>query len=237
MRIVVNHLTRMRGGRICVAGVDIETRRHVRPVLPQGSLEADFLARYRGPFDMANVVDLGTPEHRPKPPHVEDHLFRPYRAKCIDTLDQEKFWALLYTLSKPGLRKIFGSDLRRVGKSSAGTDAGKGTASLGCLSPKRKPRLAFRGEAEFGPAIRIRVDEGEFDVWVSVTDIRLYQDDHATPDLAIVEKVRRRLERPGAVILSVGLTRAYATSADAKPIHWLQVNNIHLEHDPTWQLG
>jgi len=121
--------------------------------------------------------------------------------------------------------------------SSAGTEVGKGRASLGCLRPKRKPRLALFGEGKFGPKIRAGIDDGEFDVWVSVTDIRLYQDDHATPDCTIVEEVRRRLHRPGAVILSMGLTRAYAPSAEAKPLHWLQVNNIHLEDDPTWQLG
>ena len=236
MRIVVNHLTRMRGGHICVAGVDIETRRHVRPVLPQGPLDPDLLTRYRGPFDMANVVDLGMPEHRPTPPHVEDHLFRPPRAKCIDTLGRDEFWALLYTLSKPGLREIFGSELKRAGRSSAGTEAGKGTASLGCFSPRRKPRVFF-GEGEFGPRIRAEIDDGEFHVWVAVTDMRLYQDDHATPDRAMVEDVGRRLHGSGAVVLSVGLTRAYAAWPEAKPIHWLQVNNIHLEDNPTWQLG
>lgn len=237
MRVVVNHLTRMRGGRICVAGVDLQTDRHVRPVLRRGHMTPDLLARNRGPFDVGNVVDVGRPSHRPRPPHVEDYLFNPSRARRIETLDAEAFWALLYAVSRERLLEIFGSELKRAGRSSAGTEVGKGRASLGCLRPKRKPRLALFGEGKFGPRIRARIDDGEFDVWVSVTDIRLYRDDHATPDCTIVEEVRRRLHRPGAVILSMGLTRAYTPSAEAKPLHWLQVNNIHLEDDPTWQLG
>ena len=38
------------------------------------------------------------------------------------------------------------------------------------------------------------------------------------------------------LLLSVGLTRPFAPSPDAPPIHWLQVNNIHLEPDPCWRL-
>ena len=41
----------------------------------------------------------------------------------------------------------------------------------------------------------------------------------------------------GAVILSVGLTRAFTPSTEKKPMHWLQVNNVHSDRDPTWQLG
>jgi len=237
MRIVVNHLTRMRGGNICAAGVNLRTKEHVRPVLTRGQLTPDLLARNRGPFDIGNVVELRARKRCRTKPHVEDHLFVPSRARLIETFDGEQFWALLYTLSKQTLRDIFGPELIRAGRSSAGTRVGKGNASLGCLRPRRKPRICLFGKGEFGPRIRAKIEDGEFDVWVPVTDIRLYQADHATPDRASVDGVRRRMYRPGAVILSVGLTRAYSTSAEAEPIHWLQVNNIHLEDDPTWQLG
>jgi hypothetical protein len=39
------------------------------------------------------------------------------------------------------------------------------------------------------------------------------------------------------VILSVGLTRPFRKWGDSEERHWLQVNNIHLEDDPLWQLG
>ena len=52
MRLLINHLTRMHGGHICLAGVDLETRRHVRPMLANESLPFYFLARYGGPFEI-----------------------------------------------------------------------------------------------------------------------------------------------------------------------------------------
>ena len=237
MQIVVNHLTRMRGGYVCAAGVDVQTSRHVRPVLPEGQLPPDFLARNGGPFDIANLVDLLTCRPTPKPPHVEDHVFTPSRARLVETFGAEAFWALLCSVAKRRLRGVFGSDLKRAGRSSAGTEDGKGTASLGCFLPRGKPRLLLRGEGQFGPSIHVRINDGEFDAWVGVTDVRLYQDDHITPNRTVVEETARRLQGAGAVILGVGLTRAYAPSAEAQPMHWLQVNNIHLEDEVVWQLG
>ena len=45
MKIVVNHLTRMQLGRICVAGVDMATGKHVRPLLRDVRLSTQRLAR------------------------------------------------------------------------------------------------------------------------------------------------------------------------------------------------
>ena len=237
MRIVVNHLTRMHHGHICAAGVDLRTRRHMRPLLPDGALTPKWLARNGGPFDVANVVQIVARRRWPKKPHVEDRFFRPSGLKLVETFGADDFWALLYTLSKRRLHDIFGCPLRRAGRSSAGVDVGQGAVSLGCLIPQRKPALYLRSEGQYGPAIRILVDDGELDAWVPVTDLRLYQDDHATPDRSTFERLRQRLRGPGAVILSVGLTRAFSPSIEKKPMHWLQVNNVHWEKDPTWQLG
>ena len=37
-------------------------------------------------------------------------------------------------------------------------------------------------------------------------------------------------------MLGVGLTRPFAPTAGEPPLHWLQVNNLHLEDDPAWRL-
>lgn len=39
----------------------------------------------------------------------------------------------------------------------------------------------------------------------------------------------------GDIILSVGLTRPFAPEGFQNPVHWLQVNNIHVPIDPLWQ--
>ena len=240
MRIVVNHLTRMRGGYVCVAGVDPDTLEHVRPILQHGALPFELLARYGGPFDMARIVEIGTPRPAPEKPHVEDYVVVPSQARSRRSLPADQFWDLLGRLSKTSLRDIFGSELRPVGQSSCGTDPGKGAASLGCFRPARTPRLCYLPKGPSGrPQVRLGICDGRFEVLPSVTDIRLYQEDHITPDREMIQKISDRMQSGEAVILSVGLTRAFASSRRRQetPLHWLQVNNVHLESDPTWQLG
>ena len=60
MRIVVNHLTRMQPGYICVAGIDVQDNEHIRPVLGRERLTVGLLARNGGAFDMGRLVDLGS---------------------------------------------------------------------------------------------------------------------------------------------------------------------------------
>jgi len=83
----------------------------------------------------------------------------------------------------------------------------------------------------------MRVYDGDFDLDLSITDIRLYQSDHVTPNADLISRIDQRLKSGADVILSVGLTRPFASSPDLSPMHWLQVNNIHFEENLTWLLG
>jgi hypothetical protein len=61
VQIVVNHLTRMRGERICVAGIDMQTGEHVRPTTSAAApLTRRLLRSNGGPFEVGAVVDLGS---------------------------------------------------------------------------------------------------------------------------------------------------------------------------------
>jgi hypothetical protein len=66
VKIVVNHLTRMQQGYICVSGLKLGTCHHVRPILSGNRLSTGLLRRNGGPFDMAVIVDLGTVKPHPK---------------------------------------------------------------------------------------------------------------------------------------------------------------------------
>ena len=70
-----------------------------------------------------------------------------------------------------------------------------------------------------------------------VTDIRLFGDDHATPEAARIRAAAQWIAESRGVLLSVGLTRKFAAADHLEPRHWLQVNNIHLRENPTWPLG
>jgi len=237
MRILINHLTRMHGGHICVAGVDLQTQRHVRPMLANEPLPFYLLARYGGPFEMARVVDLGSPRPAPDPPHVEDHVFVPTRAKLERLAAAHEFWSMLEELTGGSLRAIFGDGLREMGRSRWGTELGQGRASLGLLRPAAPPEPYLTTSRDGRPQVRVRLSDGEIQADAGVTDIRLFGDDHATPETARIRALAQRIADSKGVILGVGLTRKFRSSDDASYRHWLQVNNIHFKEDPIWQLG
>lgn len=229
MRIAVNHLTRMSPPHICVAGIDLDTGRHVRPVLHHGRLDTSALRRKGGPFDIAAVVDIGKAWRVGEPPEVEDHRFDPRHARHKSDLAPEEFWGLLQGSAVPKLGDIFGRSLKQQGRSFA-VDAGGGVASLGCLLVGSRPVLAVD---MFG-AVRLTFGTGRTARHLPVTDLRLFNEDLRTKRLDVIAQVAARIEAGVPLVLSVGLTRAWQRPGDTAERHWLQVNNIHLGDDPAW---
>jgi hypothetical protein len=230
VKIVVNHLTRMQPGYICVAGIDPESNTHIRPVLGGRRLTTNFLKRHGGPFDIGVVVDLGKTHHRESPPEVEDHLFDASHTAAVGELGPDKFWRLLKAASRPDLVGIFGSGLQAQGRGCA-VDVGTGSASLGCLAPTTPPHI----EIDAYDKVRMSLADGNFTVYLSLTDLRLYHQDQKTPRVRIVRDVQRRIGSGVRVVLSLGLARAWLKPGDTARRHWLQINNVHLEDDPAWQ--
>jgi hypothetical protein len=236
MRIVINHLTRMHGGHICTAGVELDSRRHVRPVLAGEPLPFYLLAQYGGPFAMGWILDLGSPRPAPVPPHVEDFVFVPARAKKVRRACPREFWKLLEEIARPSLAEIFGDCLRPAGQGAFAAEVGTGKVSLGCLRLQGPAELFFKEDHRGGRRLRMRFGDGRIEVEASVTDLRLFADDHATPNAAAVRAANEGLRTSRGTILCVGLTRPYSPGACQPPRHWLQVNNLHFEDDPLWEV-
>jgi hypothetical protein len=230
MRIVVNHLTRMQPGYICVAGISVQGNEHIRPVLGRSRLTVDLLARNGGAFDIGRLVELGPTQASGTAPETEDHTFDAGRLVSVRELSTGSFWKLLTEVSSDTLADIFGKHLRAQ-RNGGAVDEGKGHASLGCLRTATPPTIAINGWGK----IRAQVNDGKFDFDLSVTDLRLYAKDQKTPNAKVVADVHRRLKKGVGVILSVGLARAFQVTGDTARRHWLQVNNLHLEDDPIWK--
>ena len=233
MRIIVNHLTRMQPGYICVAGVDLQTGKHVRPI-GNGQLTRALLRQHGGPFDIAEIVDLGTVKHVGAPPEIEDHEFDYHLASGFAIASPDEFWDVLQQAAKQQLNDIFGPELQKYGRTCA-TPSGQGTASLGCLIPLETPELFTIELPDESQKLRMHFTDGVFDVRASVTDIRLYEADQKTLRIPVVDDLQRRISRGAAVILSVGLTRPWHKPEEDETYHWLQVNGIHLADNPVWQ--
>jgi hypothetical protein len=203
----------------------------------QSQMRKNLLARHGGPFDMGSVIDLGWTKYIGTRPESEDYLFHRSEARPIGDMPSVEFWELLKGLVKPKLGEIFGKDLLPRGPRSYAVDVGHGVASLGCYMPPSRPHLFLqRRDPMSRGRIRIQFQSGRYEFELGVTDIRLYRDDHVTPDTDVVGRVAERLHDGPEVILSVGLTRAFRSTPDEPALHWLQVNNIHFEDDPCWRL-
>ncbi len=237
MKIVVNHLTRMQKGFVCVAGIDLATGQHVRPVL-RCQMRKTLLARYGGPFDMGCIVELGWTKYVGTRPETEDYLFHQSEVRLLGEMPTGEFWDLLRGLARPKLGEIFGKDLSPRGSQSYAVDVGRGIASLGCYVPPGRPQLCLqrRGPLSRG-RIRIQFKSGPYAFDLAVTDIRLYGNDHVTPDPEVVRLIADRLQNSPPAVLGVGLTRPFQADSNQPGRHWLQVNNFHFEDDPCWQLG
>jgi hypothetical protein len=231
VKIVINHLTRMQPGYICVAGIDTDTRQHVRPVLAGRRLGRNLLLPSGGLFDIGSVVDLGAVRHIGAPPEVEDYVFDPGTARYRRVMNRDEFWTILRRCAQKKLTDIFGDDLTPRGPGCT-VDVGSGTASLGCLVPSAPPTIYIDGFDK----VRASVADGACTVDLSVTDLRLFEGDQKTPRANAVDRTGRRIRAGVGVILSVGLARAWQKPGDAERRHWLQVNNIHLEDDPVRRL-
>ncbi len=231
MKIIINHLTRMRPGYICVAGIDVESGRHVRPVLGH-SLGTGLLARHGGPFDIGAVVELGRAGCVGHPPETEDHHFEQRAATRLKYLSPGEFWMWLQQVARPHLREIFGPALSLQGHGCV-VAPGTGDTSLGCLLALRPPVLHVNEQGK----IRCLLPSRSVTLDLAVTDLRLYtyEGGEYRPRPALVEQVAARMARGTGTILSVGLGRALQRLDGGAPQHWLQVNNLHLEDEPLWQ--
>lgn len=232
MLIVVNHLTRMKPGYFCAAGINKSTDKHIRPIIRFANLSVNLLAQNGGPFDMASLVDLGEVSFAGSAPEMEDHHFYPKYTRLVRHINPDEFWKLISRHSKQSLKNIFGPELKQRGKSCV-VECGSGAASLGCLSPPTRPRLYINNLGK----IRITLNDGTFQVDLSITDLRLYEVDNTTPDKKLVYRTAKQIQGGEKVILGMGLTRPWRKEGDADEWHWLQVNNIHLEGNPAWRIS
>jgi hypothetical protein len=221
----------MQPGYFCVAGVDVDTLRHIRPVLRRGRLTTDLLRPNGGPFDVGSVVYLGSTISAGHPPELEDRRFDSARARWLFDDDPADFWDTLHRVAQKSLEEIFGPALELWDESGT-VDVGEGRASLGCLRPEKQPWLYV----DHRGTVRLVLDYLMPSVDLSVNDLRLYEGDGRTPRRDLVASVEKRLKSGVEVILSVGLTRPFQKWGDTEERHWLQVNNIHLQDDPLWQL-
>lgn len=226
-QIVVNHLTRMHGQHICVAGIDPDTHQHVRPV--RGHLGRDLLSDSGGPVDIGAIVELGDVQPRPNPPHAEDCLFEPAAAQRRGRLDPHDYLSLIEAVSFDSLEEAFGNELQRVTTKKFATEEGCGERSLACLRPPSSVSVSYSDDK-----LELNFSIDGVAAAATVTDLRYFEEDGRTTRRESVRELSRRLRRGTPAWLMFGFARALEGSRVEGSWHWLQLNGICLEDDPLW---
>lgn len=207
MRILITHLTRMSHPNICVAGLTREGQ-HIRPIPIETTLARSHLNQCGGIFDVGAVIELDDVEDVGLPPEFEDRLFSLAAATFQLRLKADDFWRFQLKTSKTNLVTIFGTDLARIG-SSLIVPLGKGIASLGCLRPNTRPKLFVDKRGK----VRMRMLHEGATLFLPVTDVRLYKDDHQSVNEQRLEWLNRTISFND--LLGVGLGRPF--KAETRP--------------------
>jgi hypothetical protein len=210
MRILITHITRMRGQYICVAGIDPGTRKHVRPIA-NVQLDRNLLRKNGGVFEIGALVDLGPTRYVGRAPEVEDHKFSLSNLRFVRRVTPAELWECLAQTAAKSLGAIFGKDLKANGRGCT-VALRSGDASLGHLQVARLPHFAVNQQDR----VRIMISDGTFSPDLSVTDIRLYEKDHVKPRQDIVAAVAARFPKT-QLVLAVGLSRQFQKTAAHHP--------------------
>lgn len=213
---IVEHLTRMRGDRVCVGLLDSSSGARMRPHLSSRQpWTRDHLGSNGGPLDVGAVVELEKPQRTGTPPQIEDHYIRAIQR--VGRLRDHVFWEALMEHASAHISVALGAGVMPHGRGSAACPPGQGERSLASISPV-SCELVQRGDR-----LRVELDQPLFGLMdVAVTDVRLYDID-GLPCRDAVRSAAVRLASGLRPILSIGLARPFGTP----PLHWLQVNNIH----------
>jgi len=229
MQIIVNHLTRMKGSRICIAGIAPATFAHVRPVTPPSDLITRNLLRENGgPFAVGTLVDLGEATPQPTAPETEDHRFHTRNVRLVEEVSPDVYWEMLGEIACDTLLKAFGAELEPKGRGYA-VEEGQGVRSLAVLRVRGRPQLALDGYGKLRLSLRYPDDKAS----LGVNDVRFYEPDHQAIREDVVAAVNRRLRRGIQAFAMLGLARAWRASGDDRDRHYLQVNGLCLADNPT----
>jgi len=222
MQIVLNHVTRMRRSRICVAGIECGSLTHMRPTTSKEELLTRELLRAEGgPFGPGALVDLGEVVPEGSPPEVEDRRFVTGHARHVEDLSDQKYLTLLASVADDSVKGAFGADLREIRPRKFAIPKGHGQRSLAVI-----PVEAAELQIAWGN-LYVSLRDGDVDAKLRVTDVRFYEPDHKTIKVDLMQDVSRRMAGGVEAYAMLGLARAMRDQ-DGGDVHWLQCNGICL---------
>ncbi len=216
MEILITHLTRMDGDRVCVAGLT-EDGEHVRPVARTGHLTRGDAAI---DFQLGNVVRLGNPRHAPENGMPEDWLIDVDDSYAVRTADDAEIHERLDAVAVDSLAKAF-AGLEQHGHNRWAAPPGRIFQSLAVV---RAHAWRLIPQPQWERAVLGYRDAGLPAVTLPVGDLRLFPEGHEL-DFGVLQQMMAFLRMRDPVLVCVGLSRPWAND-DGPELHWTQANTL-----------
>ena len=117
LRILINHLTRMRYPNYCIAGIDIYEKIHYRPKFFKvfGRIKGECLEESGGPLSLGNIIEILQVKPKPEGAQTENVLFKIENVKVIRKVPKAEFWNWLSEVSNDSMDSIIASAANRGG--------------------------------------------------------------------------------------------------------------------------
>lgn len=223
--IVVTDLTVMRQGRLCLAGVDLNDMRDVRPTRGNAGLSPDDLTVTGGTIRPGCVLEFEPAgvEIRPCRPHVEDVPYDPSAARVLYRMSAREVHDFLKDIARPRLRHIYGPGLHGNWALPGEPDRSLGTLDCARVRVWKNDRGRMR--------IDVLTRGGDIVKDLPFNDSLLRRYLESAGDGAAFEKrlseANKALNLGGRPIARVGLSRPFDPCGTGNPRCWLQVNAVY----------
>lgn len=225
--LVITDVTRMREGRVCIAGYD-EDSNCIRPVLPPPGIQETSLYVQERPliFPFA-VVEYDLTQALPHPPHTEDYRYDPASAKFIEHLDMKRRREVLEKSLSESVAAIFEEPIQ----SDMGHYVmdGRGPRSLGTIRSQRIVKAVYEQALDGKWRYRLGFVDGDgLTYWLAVTDLawRYFNDYERRKGRSPgeISAARTSSLKSSDVFLRVGLARGWEAYPDRC---FLQITGIY----------
>lgn len=223
MKIVLTEITKLHGGKCCVAGICREDGRLYRLSDPYATHASVLANKWRVGTELDGMFIL---EHPSEPVHCEDSKWCASRTRRIAEGDTLRSLFACSTVSS--LRESLGV----IGRGTPVKDFKPQGRSIVTICPSSLSIVRKEPYKEGGkPSVRAEFCcSGEWMRNVPITDIRFFNPDGTINDAAVAV-VQRHIEavRSGEeeVFVRVGVTRPFDPSESGNLSYWVQIDGVH----------